>query len=213
MDDKPKEREAKLVNMPEPGTDVVALLKLHNDVLKRVAAKLALEYNLKYRSDFVIKFQDWKRHAFRTRRMGSVVAIYFNVALNHPEFEWYLRQALLAVAAELDNRPLPELASRLRDREREYRDANRWLAAMPKLISRDECTVTEIYAVEVKHRRTGLIVRKEAKAPKFARMVYDAREELTEMIGAIDKAREQLDEEKLEQIKEELKHKDEEPKQ
>lgn len=186
------DQQAKFTKMPPKD---VAPIKSQNNVLARVAYKLGEEYGLKGPSDFRIKFHDFKRHAFRCRKFGSAVGVYFNVAFTHPEFEFYLRQALLAVAAELEDRPLPELASRLREREEEHEKANKWVASMPKLVSRNECLVTEIFAVEVQHRATGLVVRKESTNwHKIARLIYDAREELTEKIAAVNQLQEEMKE-------------------
>jgi len=183
--------DAKLTNLPPPGA---ATLKRKSEALKRIAYKLGEEYGLRGMSDFRIKWHAWKRHAFRCRKFGSAVGVYFNVAFDHPEFEYYLRQALLAVASELANRPLPELASRLREREANHASENKWLLSMPKLVSRSECEVTEIFAVEVRHRATGLIARKESKNwHKMSRLVYDAREELTEMLDAYNKVVEEME--------------------
>jgi len=179
------ENEAKLRNLPPSD---VASVRAHNIALARIAYKLGEEYGLKPGSDFRIKFQPWKKHAFKCRRFGSAVGVYFNVAFTHPEFEFYLRQALLAVAGVLAERPLPELASRLRERKEEHEAANPWLASMPRLVMRSECEVREIYAVEVRHRSTGLIVRRESDYShglRFTKLVYEAREELTEMVDAV----------------------------
>lgn len=183
-------KDAKLTKLPPAN---VATLKEHNIALQRIANKLGTEYGLKGGSDFRIKFQPWKRHAFKCRRFGSAVGVYFNVPFTHPEFEFYLRQALIAVAAEQADRPLPELASRLRERSDEHAAANPWLASMPKLVARSECEVTELYAVEVRHRATGLIVRRESSGPRFSKMVYEAREELTEMVAKVEELEKEIE--------------------
>lgn len=157
-----------------------------NEVLQRIAYKIAKDAHGLTRDDFRITFFPWRRHAWRIRRLGAGIGVYFGIFPLDKEFKFYLDQALIAVKRALEGKPALELLSRMKQRAEVVKDSN-W-ESLPKLVPRDELEVEEIYRVVVKHRRTGVVVVKEMSRPTFSKMILDARIELAETLDAIEKA-------------------------
>jgi hypothetical protein len=160
--------------------------KAINTSLQKIAYRVARESYQLTDSDFRIRWFQWQRSKFRTRRMGSAIAVYFGVFPLDKDFLFHLHSALRSVRRELDGKPAIEVASKLREMHESLRDAN-W-AALPKIPPRGEFEVEEVYRVVVRHRKTGLVAIKESSKPVFSKLVLDARLELAEFIAAIEAA-------------------------
>ena len=165
-----------------------------NEVLRRIAYKVGREEYGLNEEDFRITFFPWRAHAFRIRRLGSAVGVYFGVFPTSKEFLFYLKQALAAVKRALDGKPAIELASRLKTRQGELDKLNKdsgW-ASLPKLPPKEELVIEVTYRVTVRHKRTGVITVKDSKRPIINRLVLDARVEMAELLEVVERVEKKL---------------------
>lgn len=146
--------------------------------IKDVASKLCKEYNLKP-TDFVIRLHGRTGEEIKIKS-GVIVRCYFSVSPESPNFEEKLREALRMIRNVKRSNAI-ETWWKLEERKKWVRDLT------PNIemdIPRDDTIVTIIYKVEIKHKKTGIVVSREGKEGTitFNKLVALAREELVDTV-------------------------------
>lgn len=150
-----------------------------NEVLRRIAYKRGAEQHGLNDDEFRILYFPWKRHAWRMRRLGSAVGVYFGVFPLDKEFIFYLDQALNAVKRALNGKPQIELVSTIR--KNTLVDAN-W-KSLPKLPPAEELVIEQTFKMVVRHRRTGIVaVRETSSMSAISKMILEAKIEVAEAL-------------------------------
>ncbi len=155
--------------------------------LQAIAYKVARDNFGLTRGDFVIQYFPWRKHAYKINKFGSVFRCYFGIFPLDPEFEFYLNRALMALAYAVSTKGGKlQVAGDLELSKAELKKLAPHWAQLPKLAPKDELEVTEYYKVVVKHK-SGLVITKESKSPRFGPMIIDARIEMAENLDAIER--------------------------
>jgi len=174
--------------------------KMLDDFTQRIAYKLAGDYGLKD-SDFVIKFWPSKKFDY-VIKAGGVIRVYFTHTPKYSDYETMLRRCLQHVSIFKKNKRTAmvvygaqkEMFESIRSEFKEWQE-------LPPLLSYDDIVIKTEYKVSLTHRATGLTVVKEGKIGRkgvsVTRLMIDARMELSDLAGALLKAREQIAKEKV----------------
>lgn len=179
--------EKKLASRP-------ATSKQMDELTQRIAYKLAGEHGLK-QGDFAIKFWPSKKFAYSIKSGDGIIRVYWTHTPKHPDYGAMMHRCLDHVALRKRDRRVgvvvygaaKEMLEQIQAEFKDWQD-------LPPLLPREEIECKELYRVEVRHRATGLTVVKEGRVGKkgttFTRLTIDARLELSDLVGALLKARE-----------------------
>lgn len=148
-----------------------------NEVLRRIAIKRGRDLFGLNEDEFRIMYFPWKRHAYRTRRLGSAVGIYFGVYPWEKEFIYSLDHALDATKKALNGKPQIELLSNIK--KNTLNDPN-W-KSLPKLPPNDELVIEQTFKIVVRHRKTGIVaIRETPKMSLIGKMILEGKIEIAE---------------------------------
>jgi|SRR6267142_247260 len=174
--------------------------KMIDDVTQRIAYKLGKEYGLIDR-DFVIKFWPVRKFDY-VIKSGGVIRVYFTHTPKFVEYETMLRRCLQQVALIKKNKKTGIIvygSDKLMNDEL-HKLAPEW-EQLPVLLPFDQLRFTTEYKVSMTHRKTGLTVVKEGHIGKngktIPRLMIDARLELSDLVSALEKARAEVEKDKV----------------
>lgn len=171
-----------------------------DDITQRIAYKLGRDYGLKD-SDFVIKF--WpKRNFDYVIKTGGIIRVYFTHTPKFVDYEAMMRRCLKQVALIKNSKRTGIIVygSDKKMTDELHQEFPEW-EQLPTLLPYDQMTFETLYKVTMTHRKTGLTVIKEGKIGKYhssiPRLMIDARLELSDLVAALEKAREETEANKL----------------
>lgn len=177
--------------------------KMIDDVTQRIAYKLGKDYGL-IDKDFVIKFWPVRKFDY-VIKSGGVIRVYFTHTPKYVEYESMMRRCLQQVALIKKNKKTGIIVygSDKIMTDQLHKEFPEW-EQLPTLLPFDELRFTTEYKVSMTHRKTGLTVVKEGHIGRngktIPRLMIDARLELSDLVSALEKAREQLEQEKVKEI-------------
>lgn len=168
--------------------------KMIDDVTQRIAYKLGKDYGLIDR-DFMIKFWPGKKFDYLIKS-GGVIRVYFTHTPKFVDYETMLRRCLQQVALIKKNKKTGIIVygSDKAMTDQLHKEFPEW-EQLPTLLPFDQLRFTTEYKVSMTHRATGLTVIKEGHIGKngktIPRLMIEARSELSDLVSALEKAREE----------------------
>lgn len=166
-----------------------------DELTQKIAYKLASDYGLK-ESDFAIKFW-WSKRFDYVIKAGGVIRVYFTHTPKYPDYEVMLRRCLqqVSIVKRSKNTSIVVYGAQKELVESIHEEFKEW-QELPPLLPYDELVFKTEYKVTMTHRGTGLTVVKEGKIGRkgvsVSRLMIDARLDVSDLVGALLKARETL---------------------
>lgn len=166
-----------------------------DDFTRRAAYKWAKDYKLIDR-DFAICYWPSKKFDY-VIKSGGVIRVYFTHTPKYTEYEPMMRRCLEQVALlKRTKRVAIVVQSQQQELDAEFRKEFGHFEQIARLLPYEELTFETNYKVTMTHRGTGLTVVKEGHIGKYGktipRLMIDARNDLSDLVDALLKSREQV---------------------